>query len=335
MNDEYLVSIYSKLAKGYKAMMSYDCFKAIRIFDSLPDNERNTPWVLSKLGRLHFEIVNYEQAEYYFIKLRELDRTRVADMEYYSTLLWHLHKEIELSYLCHELHEIDKDAPESWIAVGNLFSLKHEPDEAIKCFQRAINQDNSCVYAYTLRGHEFLANDAFENALDCFRNAIALDQRHYNALYGIGMVYLKMGDFRKAEFHFRKAVEINPVNVILICCVGMVLEKLGKKDQALRQYIFASKLQPLSMLALFKKAQSLFYSEQYDLALKDFEKLENLAPDEASVHFLLGKLYKIYDRKNDAIKQFTIALNLDPKGSHLIKEALENLDANYTENKEN
>ncbi|OBA18234.1 uncharacterized protein OGAPODRAFT_84128, partial [Ogataea polymorpha] len=324
-NDQHLLGIYAKLAKGFKAMCFYDCFKAIRIFDSLPENERNTPWVLGKLGRLHFEIVNYEEAENYFIKLRQLDRTRIEEMEYYSTLLWHLHKEMDLSFLSHELHEISKDSPEAWIAVGNLFSLNREPDEAIKCFQKANQVDKNFAYSYTLQGHEYLSNDAFENALECFRHAILLDKRHYNAFYGIGMVYLKLGDFRKAEFHFRKAVEINPVNVILICCVGMVLEKLGKKEQALRQYIFASRLQPLSMLALFKKAQALISLKRYDLALKDFEKLENLAPDEASVHFLLGKLYRIYGRKNDAIKQFTIALNLDPKGSHLIKEALESL----------
>lgn len=325
VNNDYLISIYSKIAKGFRAMTSYDCFRAIRILDSLPENERNTPWVLAKLGRLHFEIVNYEEAENYFIKLRKLDRTRIDDMEYYSTLLWHLHKEVELSFLSHELYEVDNQSPQAWVAVGNLFSLKREPDEAIKCFRKAIKLDKSFAYAYTLQGHEYLANDAFENAMEQFRNAIVLDSRHYNAFYGIGMVYLKLGDFRKAEFHFRKAAEINPMNVILICCVGMVLEKLDKREQALRQYIFASKLQPLSMLALFKKAQALFSMKQYEMALKDFQKLEDLAPDEASVHFILGKLYKYYGKKNDAIKQFTIALNLDPKGSHLIKEALENL----------
>ncbi|GME89183.1 unnamed protein product [[Candida] boidinii] len=324
--DQILAPLYLKLAKGYKSMSSFDCFKAIRIFDSLPENEKNTPWVLGKLGRLHFEIVNYEEAENYFVKLRKLDRTRIKDMEYYSTLLWHLHKETELSFLSHELHEINKNSAESWVAIGNLFSLKREADEAIKCFQKAGISNPNFAYAFTLQGHEYLSNDAFENALECFRHALLLDRRHYNAFYGIGMVYLKLGDFRKAEFHFRKAVEINPVNVILICCVGMVLEKLGKKELALRQYMFASKLQPLSMLALFKKAQAYFSLQDYESALKDFEKLEVLAPDEASVHYLLGKLYRFKGRKNDAIKQFTIALNLDPKGSHLIREALESLD---------
>ncbi|CDK27833.1 unnamed protein product [Kuraishia capsulata CBS 1993] len=323
--EQSLLLLYQRFAKGLKAMHSYDCFKAIRIFDSLPENEKNSPWVLAKLARLHYEIVNYEESAVYFKRLRKMDRTRVEDMDYYSTLLWYLRKETDLSFLAHELYDIDKNSPVSWVAIGNLFSLTREPDEAIKCFQKATQIDASFAYAHTLQGHEYLQNDAFENALKCFRNALLVDKRHYNAFYGIGMVHMKLGEYTKAEFHFLKALEITPVNVILICCVGMVLERLGKKELALKQYIFASKLQPRSNLALFKKAQALFSLHQYDLALGEFERLQELTPDEASVHFLLGKLYRIAGRKYDSLRQFTIALNLDPKGSHLIREALESL----------
>lgn len=326
--EQYVLNLYASYAKGFKAMTRYDCFKAIRLLSSLPKHHLNTPWVLSKLGRLHFEIVNYEESEIFFNRLRKLDTTRVEDMEYYSTLLWHLHKDVELCYLAHQLQNIDRNSPQTWVAIGNLFSLSREPDEAIKCFQRATRIDESFSYAFTLQGHEYVSNDAYESALECFRSALLLDPRHYNALYGIGMVFLKLGDFSKAEFHFRKAVDINPVNVILICCVGMMLEKIGKRDYALQQYELACKIQPLSALALFKKAQLLFGMEQYEASLNAFEYLVSIAPDEASVHFLLGQLYKMYDRKNDAIKQFTIALNLDPKGSHLVKDALEGLTAN-------
>lgn len=54
--------------------------------------------------------------------------------------------------------------------------------------------------------------------------------------------------------------------------------------------------------------------------------LKDIAPDEANVHFLLGRLFKAIHDKPNAIKHLTIALNLDPKASHLIKDVLENLD---------
>lgn len=320
-----LMTLYLIFARALKAMSRYDCYKAIRVFNQLPDAQIETPWVLGKLGRLNFEIVNYAQAEDYFIRLRAQDRTRVEDMEYYSTLLWHLQKDVELSYLAHELYEVNKQCPQTWVAIGNLFSLQRETDEAIKCFHRATQVDYKFAYAYTLKGHEYIFSDAYENALESFRNALLHDSKHYNALYGIGMVYMKLGQFQKAEYHFRRASDINPVNVILFCCVGMVLEKQDKKELALKQYQLATELQPTSPLALFKKAQLLYLLQNFEASLMEFEKLKFMAPDEASVHFLLGQLYKTVGRRHEAVKEFTVALNLDPKGSQLIKDALESL----------
>ena len=88
----------------------------------------------------------------------------------------------------------------------------------------------------------------------------------------------------------------------------------------------ACKLQPSNPLPIFKKAQLLFSLQNYPLALKNFEILKNIAPNEASVHFLLGQLYNLQLDKYSAIREFTIALNLDPKGNYLIKEAMESLN---------
>lgn len=323
--DLYLRRLYLIFAKLYKSLCKYDCYKAIRMLESLPDPEKDTPWVLSKLGRLHYEIVNYKQSKKFFVRLRQLDRTRLEDMEYYSTLLWHLHKNVELTFLANELHDIDENLAITWCVMGNLFSLTREPDEAIRCFDKSIAIDPKFTYAHTLKGHEYFGTDNYERALDCFRVSLMLDPRHYNAYYGIGMVYINLGEFQKADYHFRKAVSINPINIILMCCVGMVLEKLGKKTLALRQYELANKLQPLSALPIFKKAQLLFSMQQFPQALKEFEVVKELAPNEASVHFLLGQLYNIKNDKFLAIREFTIALNLDPKGNYLIREAMEML----------
>jgi anaphase-promoting complex subunit 3 len=48
-------------------------------------------------------------------------------------------------------------------------------------------------------------------------------------------------------------------------------------------------------------------------ALAQLEVLKSLAPDEAMVHFLLGRLYKSLREKGLAVRHFTVALNLDPK----------------------
>ncbi len=53
--------------------------------------------------------------------------------------------------------------------------------------------------------------------------------------------------------------------------------------------------------------------QELHLALAELKVCKDLAPDEANVHFWLGKVYKALREKAEAIKHFTIALNLDPK----------------------
>ena len=94
-----------------------------------------------------------------------------------------------------------------------------------------------------------------------------------------------------------------------------VLEKQGKHSQALVQYERATHLDPRSAQARFKKARALLHRRRPREALYELQILKDMAPDEANVHFLLGKLYKITRERTGAIRHFTMAMNLDPKVS--------------------
>jgi anaphase-promoting complex subunit 3 len=103
-------------------------------------------------------------------------------MEVYSTLLWHLQRNIELSFLAQELLSINPKSAQAWIAVGNLFSLQKERSQALTCFRRATQMDPMCAYAFTLSGHESIDED-LDKAINFFQCALRADPRHYNAWY--------------------------------------------------------------------------------------------------------------------------------------------------------
>jgi anaphase-promoting complex subunit 3 len=311
----WLLDIFSKLATGYFALTRYRCQDAIQTFNTLPQSQRETPWVLSQIGRAYYEQALYSDAEKYFIRVKTLAPSRLEDMEIYSTVLWHLKNDVELAYLAHELMEVDRLSPQAWCAVGNSFSHQRDHDQALKCFKRATQLDPRFAYAFTLQGHEYVANEEYDKALDAYRHGISADNRHYNAWYGLGTVYEKMGKLEFAEQHFRNAASINPTNAVLVCCIGLVLEKMNNPKAALLQYGRASSLAPQSVLARFRKARALMKLQELKLALVELKILKDIAPDEANVHYLLGKLYKMLHDKANAIKHFTTALNLDPKVS--------------------
>jgi anaphase-promoting complex subunit 3 len=314
----WILDLFGKLATAYHNLTRFKCQEAVQAFNLLPQAQRETPWVLSQMGRAYYEQALYPEAEKYFIRVKTLAPSRLEDMEIYSTVLWHLKNDVELSYLAHELMEVDRLSPQAWCAIGNSFSHQRDHDQALKCFKRATQLDPRFAYAFALQGHEHVANEEYDKALDAFRKGISVDSRHYNSWYGLGQVYEKMGKLEYAEQHYRNAVQINPSNAVLICCMGLVIEKMNNPKTALFHYSRATSLAPKSVLARFRKARVLMKLSELKLALAELKVLKDISPDEANVHYLLGKIYKMLHDKANAIKHFTTALNLDPKVSTYI-----------------
>ena len=310
---QWLLDLFLKLGSGYFALSHFQCQDALRMFNSITASQRETPWVLAQIGRAHYEQTSYLEAEKTFTRIKTMAPSRLEDMEIYSTILWHLKHDIDLAFLAHEIVEIDRNSPQAWCAVGNSFSLQRDHDQALKCFKRATQLDPKFAYAFTLQGHEHVANEEFDKALSAYRAAIGAESRHYNAWYGLGKVFEKQGKYAFAEQHYRSAASINPTNPVLVTCIGNVLEKMKNPKAALVQYSKACELDQRSPLCRFKKARVLMTLHEYQKALVELRVLKDIAPDEANVHFLLGKVYKVLRQKGSAIRHFTMALNLDPK----------------------
>lgn len=321
-----ILELLKRFATGYSQLAQFHCQDALATYACLPRWHQDTPWVLAQMGRAHYELASYAEAEKYFRRLRILAPTRLEDMEVYSTILWFLKRETDLSFLAHDLVDSAWHSPQAWCALGNAWSLALDHEQALRCFKRATQLDSKFAYAFTLQGHEHVLNEEYDKALTAYRQAIAADRRHYNAYYGIGKVYEKLGNYDKAYTHYHSASVIHPTNAVLICCIGTVLEKQKQIVQALQYFSKATDLAPRAAQTRFKKARALLAIGQLQAAQKELIILKDLAPDEARVHFLLGKLYKTLNDKSQAVRHFTQALSLDPKASQQIKEAIESLE---------
>ncbi|KAI9055643.1 hypothetical protein LZ554_000587 [Drepanopeziza brunnea f. sp. 'monogermtubi'] len=327
----FLLELFKKFGSGYFALSKYHCSEALQIYGQLPRAQQDTSWVLAQMGRAFYEQAAYAEAEAYYKRIRQTSPSRFEDMEIYSTILWHLKRETDLAFLAHELIDASWQSPQAWCALGNSWSLARDHESALRCFKRATQLNPKFAYAFTLQGHEHVANEEYDKALVSYRSGMAADRRHYNAWYGVGRVYEKLGNYDKANAHFEAASHINPTNAVLICCIGTVLEKQKHPQEALTYFSRATELAPRSALTRFKKARTLMAINELPAALDELTILKNLAPDEAMVHFLLGQLYKRLKERGQAVHHFTVALNLDPKASQQIKEAIELLEEDDVE----
>ncbi|EJF65652.1 protein prenylyltransferase [Dichomitus squalens LYAD-421 SS1] len=290
--DYHIYEVMRKFASASRAMALYDCRLCLDELETLPAQHKRSASVMAMLGKAHYELGQYPEAERAFEAARNLEPHRLWDMEVYSTLLWHLQRNVRLSFLAQELLSTDPKSPQAWIAVGNCFSLQKEKTQALTCFRRAAQLDPTCAYAYTLSGHESIDED-LSKAISFFQSALRADARHYNAWYGLGTCYMRMSRLRLADYHFKKASQIHPQNAVLLGCVGVVRERCGEYDKALELFNRAIEFSPENALVRYHRAKILIAMKKYTAAVQDLETLRDTSPDESNVLFQLAKAYRL------------------------------------------
>ena len=111
--------------------------RSLEHLDSLPSHLiHHSSYLSSYYGVCHYELNHYSKAADYFQHQLNIAPYNFMNFEYYSTALWHLRKEMELSYLTQHCMNMDKSAPQTWMAAGNLFSSRREREVALKFFKR-------------------------------------------------------------------------------------------------------------------------------------------------------------------------------------------------------
>ena len=56
-----LMSLLKQIGQAYVYLSSYECKQALNAFLSLAPHHYNTGWVLTQVGRAHFELADYRQ----------------------------------------------------------------------------------------------------------------------------------------------------------------------------------------------------------------------------------------------------------------------------------
>lgn len=323
-----LMALLRQLGKACSALDRFNCREALDLFRALPPQHLTSAWVQSQIALAHHEVHEYEAAARIFKDVHRQEPHRLQLMEIYSTALWHLQREVELSALAHDLMAQDKASPVTWCVTGNCFSLHKEHDVAIKFFQRAVQVDPEFVYSYILLGHEFVITEELEKAMSCFRTAINKEFRHYNAWFGIGTIYSKQEKFQQAELYYARALKINPRNSVLLVHIGAMQLFSKQMEQALKTLNAAIRLDPKNPLGKFHRSRLYFATKRYEEALAELEELKEIVPKESVIYYLIGKIHTKMGNCDLGLMHFSWASDLDPKGANnQIKESFDSAAA--------
>lgn len=99
------------LGQGLQYLSQFECRQAIELFESVALKHLDTPWVLSHLANCYYHLHDYQKSALIYKELRSKYPYHIDDLEYYSTVLWHLKDDVALATLAHELTETNRKHP--------------------------------------------------------------------------------------------------------------------------------------------------------------------------------------------------------------------------------
>ena len=322
-NVTQLLNIFSEIIKK---ISNYDCAAALELLlKKIPQSQFKSCFVYTLIGRCYFELAKYKEAENYYNLSLLLDPSYLTGLEYFSSVLWHLKDQFKCCNLAHLCLEQCQFAPETWVVLGNTFSLQKEHETAIKFFNRATQINPAFAYSYTLAGHEYVDNENFTEANNCFKKALAFDERQVNAWWGLGNIQLKEQNYSEAIKLFKKCLSINNHSAVLHFYLGTAYLQNKDIKNALNNLIIAQNLDQKNPMIQYQVANIYMNQGKHEEALKILKDLEENMPKEAPIYISIGKIYKNKKEYKKALDYFNKAIDLDPKDSNLAKTLIERL----------
>lgn len=109
------------------------------------------------------------------------------------------------------------ESAEKYMQAGFVHFQRHEYDQAIADFQKAVKLEPRAAAAYNMLGmaYRFKANqlgvpELRAKEIAAFQKAVEVDPKYWVALINLGTTYYQQGDKAKAAPLFKKALELYP-----------------------------------------------------------------------------------------------------------------------------
>jgi tetratricopeptide (TPR) repeat protein len=245
--------------------------------------------------------------------------------------------------------ETRKKEAETWLKKGNIFARKNKNEEAIECYDKALNLVPDLADSLDAKGRALIDLDKYEEALDYFDRALRIKPKVARIWNNKGLALEFSEKFDEALKCYEKAIEIRPKIMVPWSNKGRILYILGRFDEAISCYDKAIEIKPNNAYAWNGKGEAFISDEKLEEALICFDRA--LSIDNKYALAWQNRATSLFDLEKYEESQtcYSKAVELDPesyeswarKGSalyelHKYEEALDccrkaiGIDSEYT-----
>jgi tetratricopeptide (TPR) repeat protein len=165
-----------------------------------------------------------------------------------------------------------------WSNKGSSLDSLGRDEEAIRCYDKALELDPRLVFAWSNKGVSLKSLGRFEEAICCLDKALELDPRFAGAWNNKGISLNSLGRYDEAICCLDKALEINPRYIKAWINKGISLSGLGRYEEEICYLDKALELAPRDIKAWYNKGSSLYRLGCYEEAIRCYDNALELDP---------------------------------------------------------
>jgi tetratricopeptide (TPR) repeat protein len=124
----------------------------------------------------------------------------------------------------------------AWNNLGLLATRESRTDEAMRCFQKALQLSPDHLIALNNLGNAYRAQKNWDEARKAFERALEVSPNDSEANYGLGMVFAQADDTAHAYEYLQKALRSRPAYPEALNNLGILYLRTQRRDEAVASF---------------------------------------------------------------------------------------------------
>ena len=162
---------------------------------------------------------------------------------------------------------IDPSKPEAYYFLAQYYTILKDKEKSLQCFKKAaeLNPDNE-TYMETL-ARAYINNNQFAESIEILEKVVAKDAVRIDILELLAQLYVQVDDKDNAIKTLSRIENIEGKNEQISHMKSEIYREMGNKEASINEMQSLSEQYPYDMSMKARYAQTLFFNEEFDMAM--------------------------------------------------------------------